>query len=399
MVFICPDPPKGRCSNDKNAMATDDLTAPLGMGKRRLVRLPFGLIGAGILSLVFATALIWMGVVDDPFGGEPTAVIPLDATVEGLSSRDIEVVEIRPTLDGDLGPNLRSEDNREKLGPRYELEAPQEKGMNVTPGSLSINPDPRVSERSSYGFLPKVSSEGVRPLDSYARPFSTEFTSIPKIAVIIQGLGLSEAGTQNAIDSLPADITFAMAPYGTDLDRWMQKARTKGHELLLQLPLEPFDFPDNDPGPHTLLVSLRPTEMMDRLAWLMTRVTNYVGVINEMGARFTTTKPSMQLLLEKLKGRGLMFVDNGMSSRSLAPEVASEVKIPFSAADFILDGVPRDDEINAKLLRLEGIARARGFAVATGSALPVTVRQLEVWSRDLEERGLQLVPVSATIDR
>jgi polysaccharide deacetylase 2 family uncharacterized protein YibQ len=379
-------------------MASDDLTAPLGMGKRRLLRLPFGLIGAGVLSVVVTTALVWMGVVDDPFGGEPTAVIPLEATVEGLASKDIEVVEIRPTMGDNLGPNLRPENNRETLGPRYELQATA--GTDgQSEGNLLVNPDPRVSERSSYGFLPKISSEGVRPLDSYARPFTTEFSSVPKIAIIIKGLGLSETGTSNAIDSLPSDVTFAVAPYGNDLDSWMQRARGKGHELVLQLPLEPFDFPDNDPGPHTLLVSLQPNEMLDRLAWLMTRVTNYVGVVSEMGARFTTTRPSVQFLFEKLKDRGLMFVDNGSSTRSLSAEVATEIKLPFSAVDIVLDGVPREDEINAKLLQLESIARARGVAVASGSALPVTVRQLEIWARDLEQRGLQLVPVSATIDR
>jgi polysaccharide deacetylase 2 family uncharacterized protein YibQ len=379
-------------------MASDDLTAPLGMGKRRLLRLPFGLIGAGVLSVVVTTALVWMGVVDDPFGGEPTAVIPLEATVEGLASKDIEVVEIRPTMGDNLGPDLRPENNRETLGPRYELQATT--GTDgQSEGNLLVNPDPRVSERSSYGFLPKISSEGVRPLDSYARPFTTEFSSVPKIAIIIKGLGLSETGTSNAIDSLPSDVTFAVAPYGNDLDSWMQRARGKGHELVLQLPLEPFDFPDNDPGPHTLLVSLQPNEMLDRLAWLMTRVTNYVGVVSEMGARFTTTRPSVQFLFEKLKDRGLMFVDNGSSTRSLSAEVATEIKLPFSAVDIVLDGVPREDEINAKLLQLESIARARGVAVASGSALPVTVRQLEIWARDLEQRGLQLVPVSATIDR
>lgn len=179
----------------------------------------------------------------------------------------------------------------------------------------------------------------------------------------------------------------------------MQQARTKGHELLLQLPLEPFDFPDNDPGPHTLLVSLRPNEMMDRLGFLLTRATNYVGVIPEMGARFTATKPSMEFLLEKLKARGLMFADNGTSSRSIADDVSKEMRVPFSGVDVVLDEVPREDDINAKLLQLESVARARGVAVATASALPVTVRQLEKWVQDLEERGLQLVPVSATIDR
>ncbi|WP_422374553.1 divergent polysaccharide deacetylase family protein [Roseibium sp.] len=381
-------------------MSSEDLTAPLGMGKRRLVRLPFGLIGVGILSVIFTTTLIWIAVVDDPLGGEPVAVLPLDAVVEGVTSQDIEVVEIRPGIGDDLGPNLRPESAKDLMGPRYDMILrPDGLGPEAPVTSLSINPDSRVSERSDYGFLPKVSEAGVRPLDAYSRPVVNEFKSIPKIAVVVTGLGLSETGTQNAISSLPPEVTFALAPYGEDLDLWMQQARTKGHELLLQLPLEPFDFPDNDPGPHTLLVSLRPAEMLDRLAYLLTRATNYVGTIPEMGARFTSTKPSMEYLFEKLKSRGLMFVDNGTSSRSIAAEMSTDKRLPFSGVDVVLDEVPRDDNIDAKLLQLEGIARSRGIAVAAGSALPVTVRQLQKWVQDLEERGLQLVPISATIDR
>jgi len=381
-------------------MSSEDLTAPLGMGKRRLVRLPFGLIGVGTLSVILTTTLIWILVVDDPLGGEPVAVLPLDAVVEGVTSQDIEVVEIRPGIGDDLGPNLRPESADDLLGPRYDMvNRPDGLGPEAPVTSLSINPDSRVSERNDYGFLPKVSDAGVRPLDAYARPVLNEFKSIPKIAVIVSGLGLSETGTENAISRLPADVTFALAPYGEDLDLWMQQARTKGHELLLQLPMEPFDFPDNDPGPHTLLVSLMPAEMLDRLAFLLTRATNYVGAIPEMGARFTSTEPSMEYLAEKLKDRGLMLVDNGTSSRSISGEVAGDKRLPFSGVDVVLDELPRADSIDAKLLQLEGVARSRGVAVAAGSALPVTVRQLEKWVQDLEDRGLQLVPVSATIDR
>ncbi len=381
-------------------MSSEDLTAPLGMGKRRLGKLPFGLIGAGILSVIVTTTVVWIAIVDDPNGGEPVAVLPLDAVVEGVTPQDIEVVEIRPGIGDELGPSLRPESAGDLLGPRYEMVIrPDGLGPDAPVNGLSTNPDSRVLERSDLGFMPVVSEAGVRPLDAYARPVMREFTSIPKIAIVVNGLGLSETGTQNAIDRLPSDITFALAPYGEDLDLWMQQARMKGHELLLQLPLEPFDFPDNDPGPHTLLVSLQPAEMLDRLTYLLTRATNYVGAIPEMGARFTSTKPSMEYLLEKLKSRGLMFVDNGTSSRSIAPEVAAGKRIPYSGVDVVLDKVPREDEIDAKLLQLESIARARGVAVAAGSALPVTVRQLEKWVQDLEERGLQLVPVSATIDR
>ena len=31
------------------------------------------------------------------------------------------------------------------------------------------------------------------------------------------------------------------------------RAREAGHEVLLEVPMEPFDYPDNDPGPQTLL--------------------------------------------------------------------------------------------------------------------------------------------------
>ncbi|WP_208995862.1 divergent polysaccharide deacetylase family protein [Pannonibacter tanglangensis] len=379
-------------------MAGNDLTAPLGMGKRTIFRMPFGLIGLGIMTVIVTTGLVWIGVVEDPLGGEPTAVVPLERTVEGLSSRDIAVVEINPDIAGDSKPDS-PEKRVPTLGPRFE-EPPVGSEPNLASRrELTSLPDDRVVERVDHGLIPKVGIDGIRPLDLYAKQIAAEPASAPKIAIIIGGIGLSEAGSRNALENLPADVTFAIAPYGDRLDRWMRQARAAGHEILLQLPLEPFDFPDNDPGPHTLLVSLRGPEFLDRLYWLMSRFTNYVGVINTQGARFTATEPSMQYLLEEITKRGLMYVDDGSSSRSIAPTVANAAQTPFSRVDVVLDAVPKADEINARLLQLEALARSRGMAVAAGSALPVTIKALEDWSRDLEQRGLMLVPISATVDR
>ncbi|MDN3721671.1 hypothetical protein QW131_27160 [Roseibium salinum] len=58
-----------------------------------------------------------MAVVDDPHGGEPVALLPLEAVVEGVTSQDIEVVEIRPGLGGDLGPSLRPPNERRSARP------------------------------------------------------------------------------------------------------------------------------------------------------------------------------------------------------------------------------------------------------------------------------------------
>ena len=111
------------------------------------------------------------------------------------------------------------------------------------------------------------------------------------IAIVIGGLGVSAAVTQQAMEKLPGPVTFAFSPYGTDVDRLVdQCARADGHEVLLQAPMEPFDYPDNDPGPQTLLTSLSPDQNLDRLYWLMSRFQGYVGVANYMGARFTSER-------------------------------------------------------------------------------------------------------------
>lgn len=386
-------------------MAGNDLSTPLGLSKKKYLNLPLGLIGAGMITVLALTALVWIGVVDDPLGGEPTASLPLERSLDGLTARDFGVVEIRPSLPdpGEAGAQADSRD--EALGPRFEPKALSEQAADdavptlVAGQGLSERPDARVTETGPHGRLPTVSETGLRPLDIYARPVSQTFASVPKIAIVVGGLGLSQTSTQAAIDRLPPDITLAFAPYGSSIDRWMQQARRAGHELLLQLPMEPFDYPDNDPGPHTLLVSHSPEELRDRLAWLLSRITNYVGVMNYMGARFTASESALQQLLGEVTRRGLMYVDDGSSSRSQATPAASGLRTPFSNADLVIDDVPRPKEITARLLQLEGAARARGMAVGIASALPVTIDELAKWSRDLEERGLQLIPISASIDR
>jgi polysaccharide deacetylase 2 family uncharacterized protein YibQ len=391
-------------------MAGNDLSTPLGLSKKKYLNLPLGLIGAGMITLLGLTVLVWIGVVDDPLGGEPTASIPLERSLDGLTARDFGVVEIRPTLpdQSEDGDQVAAAED-ESLGPRFEPKsidnqdsAPAtDRAMpSLASGQgLSERPDARVSESGPHGKLPTVSEGGLRPLDIYARPVGQSFASVPKIAIIVGGLGLSQTSTQAAIDRLPPDITLAFAPYGSSIDRWMQQARRAGHELLLQLPMEPFDYPDNDPGPHTLLVSNAPGEMQDRLSWLLSRISNYVGVMNYMGARFTASENSLKQLLGEVTRRGLMYVDDGSSSRSVAGATANGLRTPYSHADLVIDDVPRPKDITARLLQLEGTARARGIAVGVASALPVTIDELERWSRDLEERGLQLIPISASIDR
>ena len=166
--------------------------------------------------------------------------------------------------------------------------------------------------------------------------------------------------------------------------------------------MEPFDYPDNDPGPHTLTVGAKAQENISRLHWAMGRFTGYVGVVNFMGAKLTADQGALAPILREIGSRGLVFLDDGSSSRSLVAQPGSKGasgETPTARADMVLDGVPRPDAIDRQLERLEQLARQRGLAIASASALPVTVDRIAHWARTLEGRGVLLVPVSSAFEQ
>lgn len=254
-------------------------------------------------------------------------------------------------------------------------------------------PDRALLEQSEIGPLPVRSADGRRAADVYARPWSG--TRGARIALVIGGLGLSQTGTQTAIAKLPSEVTLAFAPQGNSIGRWMQAARKEGHEILMQVPLEPFDFPRVNPGRNTLTVDSAGPENTGNLHWVLSRTTNYVGVMNYMGARFSADRAAFAPVMQELGQRGLLYLDDGSSARSLAPELAAQNRVPFAAADAAIDDVRDRASILARLDALEATARAKGSAIGTGSAFDITVDTVAAWVAEVRKRGIEVVPVSA----
>ena len=95
--------------------------------------------------------------------------------------------------------------------------------------------------------------------------------------------------------------------------------------------MEPFDFPDSDPGPHTLRAGQDEDANIQRLTWALTRFTGYAGVTNLLGQRFLSDSDALAPMLTYLNRRGLYFFDNGAASQSVAPTVAGQVGMPAGA--------------------------------------------------------------------
>jgi polysaccharide deacetylase 2 family uncharacterized protein YibQ len=280
-------------------------------------------------------------------------------------------------------------------GKRQEITIPGNSGQPPPEAKKGAMIDQRLLEQSRHGAIPRTAPDGLRPAEAYARPASSANSDAPRIALVIGGLGIGAAGTADALAKLPGPVTFAFAPYANDLENLATRARGDGHEILLQIPMEPFDYPDNDPGPQTLLASLAAEQNIDRLHWLLARVQGYVGIANFMGARFTASEQALAPVLREAAKRGLIYLDDGSSPRSMAGQMAGANAMPFVKAEVVLDAAPTPAEIDRALGRLEALARERGTAVGFSSALPVAVDRIAKWAKTASTRGIVLIPISA----
>jgi len=255
-------------------------------------------------------------------------------------------------------------------------------------------PDPALLETTPKGPLPIISSDGRQSWRVYARPFDRA-DQRPRVALLITGLGPSGAATETSINELPGAVTLAFDPYTRRLGEWIELARAAGHEGGLSLPMEPAEYPRFDPGPHTLLTSLSAKENLDRLDWVLSRVTGYVGITNMMGSRFTASEPNLVPVFDELKKRGLMFVDGRPSEQSVAGGLAQSMGLPRVISDQNLDDEATREVIDRHLAALEALAKRNGSALGAGFAYPVTLERIALWTKTLDQKGLVLAPTSA----
>ncbi|MDE2362994.1 MAG: divergent polysaccharide deacetylase family protein [Hyphomicrobiales bacterium] len=362
------------------------------------------------LGAMAATAGVYAARHSDANGGNPRVVAKIE-TIAPPAPAPAPVAHAR-----DPSPTGTIDARKSERQTAAEIE--RESGVKVTrtgggaaPGALIIQldqpsgvhlapaPDRRLVERDRLGPLPRIGPDGAKPWQVYARPLVLSQKlkpGAPRIALIVGGLGLSPTTTQAALDKLPADVSFAFAPYGDDLASEVASARDAGHEAFLQAPMEPFDYPRNNPGPHTLTVKSADDGNVD-LRWLMTRFSGYVGIVNFLGARFTSDEAAMKPFMRQLAERGVAYIDDGTAPQSLAAAIGPTVGAATARADLTIDSDMRPDAIEAALGKLEAIARQKGFAMGVASAVPQSIDHVARFARSLEGRGIALVPASAAL--
>jgi uncharacterized protein len=390
----------------------DELSTPLGQKaerKKRWFRLPFTAMQAlavllGLFLVGFATIALFT---DNPFGGEPVARIALrngpaadeKAAMAAPGHGDQATKSVSKPAAAGENKTVTIIDG--SSGKRQDVVIGGEPGDKTDAEAASASTmagiDQRLLEKSRYGMIPVV-ADGLKPFTVYAADADrAKAAKMPVVAIVVGGLGVGAAKTADAIMKLPPAVTLAFTPYGSDPTKLAERARAQRHEILLQIPMEPFDYPDNDPGPQTLLTTLAPEQNIDRLYWHMSRLQGYAGIANFMGARFVATDAVLAPVIREAAKRGLGYLDDGSTARSAAPALAAGQAMPFAKADFTIDSVPTSAEIDRTLVKLETLAKERGLAVGVASALPISIDRIAAWIKTLESRGIMLVPLTTAM--
>jgi len=283
-----------------------------------------------------------------------------------------------------------------KADPAREKAAIEENDAYDVKKALSHVPDPGLTEVTVKGEIPKVGEDGRQVWQVYARPFD-RMDPRPRISIVVMGLGLSRVASDAALQRLPAPVTLVFDVESPTVGAWLARARQDGHETLLDIPMEPFDYPSSDPGPNTLLTALPNSDNIERFLWALRQGVGYIGVTTETGSRFTVTPAKVKPLIDVFRERGLLFFDARVTSHSVMKDLAETQQVPFVMASRRIDDNPTPAAIDAALSDLEQTARLQGRAIGVVSPLPLTLDRLDLWIKDLAARGFALAPLSAQV--
>ena len=293
----------------------------------RLLALAYIFVFAALIALGAAIALL-----GDPHAGEP--LVRLDLALMPHAHTATAQNQTRPAIPAALASNSAIPPQNTTTLPDAGIAPPAQAPVPVTSGHALVV-DPALIEKTPQGLLPRIADDGTTPMRAYAAPAIS--AGKPRIAIVISGLGISAKATQMALDQLPAGVTVAFAPYAADVQRWVANARQRGHEVLIEVPMEPYDFPDSDPGQYTLRAGQGEEANTQRLVWALTWFTGYTGATNLLGGRLLSDPGALEPILTYLTRRGLLFYDNGSAVHSVAPDVATRVGAPFAQANKTID--------------------------------------------------------------
>lgn len=212
-----------------------------------------------------------------------------------------------------------------------------------------------------------------------------------RLALILDDFGASLSHVDRCL-ALPNQITFAVIPRLADSARVAREAQARGFDVFLHQPMEPHNYPKENPGKYGIYIGQSAEEVAAILTENISSIgVPIAGVNNHMGSRATESREIMTAFFAAFPRR-LIFLDSRTSSNSVAYDLARAHGVLALKNNGFLDAVMEKSSVEAAFDQLVKIARSRGFAIGIGhvQSLP-TLEVLEERLPRLAESGVSLV--------
>jgi polysaccharide deacetylase 2 family uncharacterized protein YibQ len=241
--------------------------------------------------------------------------------------------------------------------------------------------------------------ENVKPVGSI--PVSTPVTVEPlegipgsggKIAIIIDDWGQSIANCKYLKD-IREPLAVSILP-GLRHTKDVAKCAGLYHKLaMLHLPLEALHNYDFYPQDYIIKTTMKPDLASKIVDEDLAQLPSIEGVNNHMGSKATGDRALMRLIFNKIKKKGLFFVDSMTAHNSVCSGLADEMGLAFGKRDVFLDNINTREAITKQIVILAQKARHKGYAVAIGHDRHLTMQVIKDEIPWLEKQGFQIVSI------
>jgi polysaccharide deacetylase 2 family uncharacterized protein YibQ len=222
-----------------------------------------------------------------------------------------------------------------------------------------------------------------------------------RLALVLFGLGDGRAAADSFF-TLPASFAVALVPGGHESAAVFAGARERGREVVLHVPLEPINYPRVNPGPGTLLVTMKPEKIAATLRRYLAQAGPVSAVANHMGSLATQDMTVMGAIYHELRRDHLPFLHVNPVAGAVCKSLASQVGVLYGEPDAVVEVETRGTDTKALDKRWKELlksAKAQGQLMVFMRATPLTKRWLP---RALDAKrldGVSIVPVSSILTK
>ena len=289
---------------------------------------------------------------------------------------------------------INAKNNEVEIAEYSNLEKQNEEDLNEV---AEIEEPNKIEEESKKEEEVAQETKNIETPEEPQQPAKQEYVKdyeSAKLSIIVTNLGLRNDSIERA-KTLPTEVSFAFSPYSYELQNKIDEATKAGRESLLNLMLEPANYPMEDTGTLTIQSHFENTQNIFRLQSTAKKANGYIGFLTNVDEVVTHNLESVSPVLKSIKDMDKFFAFYRLPANSSLEREAKPMALDIVAINLLLDDNLSEKEILDKLTAAEDeiLLNDKKVVVAI-RPYEISINTLKKWLDDNLNAGFQIAPIS-----